>query len=499
MSYKIFNPGFDNRVHSSNHLPDPPVHSDDRDSRAGENSYAHDDGGSHGAMSLSDFNVLVREAIDRALPKMYWVRAETSDVRINTASGHCYLEFIDKDEQSGQIVAKARGIVWARTFQMLKLHFEQETGQIFKSGLKVLVRVSAVFHKLYGYSLNVHDIDPSYTVGDLIRNRREIILRLQKDGIFDLNKELPFPALPQRIAVITSPTAAGYEDFVGQLACNKGGYCFYPQLFPAIMQGEKTEESVIDALDRVFLHANLFDVVVIIRGGGSTSELNSFDSYPLAANCAQFPLPVITGIGHERDDTVIDMVAHTRMKTPTAVASFLIECMDREAVQLQEMENTVRAGATLQVTQGKATLQMLATKFPVAVTGHIEKHRNRLHALTAHLSSLPQWLRHRSENIHQIPPRIQRAVDSMLSKRLTVVDSMPLRLRSAFDTIYANHRRTLELDEQYVKMASPEYILKHGYTLTIKDGKIIKHAADLSGGDEITVKFSDGERKGAIL
>jgi exodeoxyribonuclease VII large subunit len=490
MFYKTFNSEFGNR------LPENSSH----DNRSFcEDNYTGENGSSHEAMSLSDFNTLIREAIGKALPEMYWVRAETSDVRINTASGHCYLEFIDKDEQSGQIVAKARGIVWAGTFRMLKPHFEQETGQIFKSGLKVLVRVSAVFHKLYGYSLNVHDIDPSYTVGDMIRNRREIILRLQQDGIFDLNKELPFPALPQRIAVITSPTAAGYEDFVDQLACNKGGFCFYPKLFPAIMQGEKTEESIINALDRVFLHANLFDVAVIIRGGGSTSELNSFDSYFLAANCAQFPLPVITGIGHERDDTVIDMVAHTRMKTPTAVASFLIECMDREAVQLQEMENAICTGATLRITQEKITLQMIATKFPVAVTGHIEKHRNRLHTLTAHLSALPQWLRHCSENIRQIPPRIQRAVDTMLSKRLTAVDAMPLRLRSAFDTIHAGHRRTLELDEQYVKMASPEYILKHGYTLTIKAGKIIKHAADLSGGDEITVKFSDGERKGVIL
>jgi exodeoxyribonuclease VII large subunit len=467
--------------------------------RAGEGKGDYAENVSHEAMSLSDFNTLVREAIDRNFPKRYWVRAEMSDVRINAASGHCYMEFIDKDERTGQIVAKARGTVWMKTFLTLKPYFEKETGQAFKSGLKVLVRISVEFHKLYGYSLNVHDIDPSYTVGDLIKNRKEIVLRLQNDGIFNLNKELPFPALPQRIAVITSPTAAGYEDFADQLACNKGGFCFYLKLFPAVMQGEKTEESVIDALDRLFPHANLFDVVVIIRGGGSTAELNSFDSYLLAANCAQFPLPVITGIGHERDDTVIDMVAHTRMKTPTAVASFLIECMDREAVQLQERENTICAGVTLRIAQEKAALQMLATKFPVAVTGHIEKHRHRLHALTGHLSALPQWLRHRSENIRQIPPRIQRAVDAMLSKRITAVDAMPLRLRSAFDTIYANHRRTLELDEQYIKMASPEYILKRGYTLTIKDGEIVKHAADLSEGDEITVKFSDGERKGAIL
>ncbi|MDR0742852.1 MAG: exodeoxyribonuclease VII large subunit [Tannerella sp.] len=453
----------------------------------------------HEAMSLSELNLLVREAISNALPENYWVRAETSDVRVNASSGHCYLEFIDKDEFSGQIVAKSRGTIWARTYQMLRPYFEQETGQTFRSGLKVLVNVSVTFHELYGYSLRVHNIDPSYTLGDLVKKRREIIRRLQEEGIFELNKELPFPSLPRRIAVITSPTAAGYEDFTDQLLHNKGGFPFYTKLFPAIMQGEKTEESIIDALDRIFPYADIFDVVVIIRGGGSASELSCFDSYLLAANCAQFPLPVVTGIGHERDDTVVDMVAHTRMKTPTAVASFLIECMSREAEQLQDLENRICAEATKRITEERAVIQILATRFPVIVTGLVEKHRNRLHAMTVHLSVLPQWIRHHSENLDEILPRVQRAIDATLSKHKTFIDGMPLRLRSVFDTIISGHRRETELQEQYIKMVSPEYILKRGYTLTVKDGKIVKHAADLSAGDEITVKFADGEKKGKII
>ncbi|MDR1115647.1 MAG: exodeoxyribonuclease VII large subunit [Tannerella sp.] len=450
-------------------------------------------------MSLSELNTLVREAVNRALPETYWVRAETSDVRVNSSSGHCYLEFIDKDERSGQIAAKSRGTVWARIFQLLKSYFEQETGQAFRSGLKVLVNVSVEFHELYGYSLNVHDIDPSYTLGDLVKKRKEIILRLQKEGIFELNKELPFPSLPQRIAVITSPTTAGYEDFVDQLTHNKEGFPFYIKLFPAIMQGEKTEECIIDALDGIYPHADLFDVVVIIRGGGATSELSSFDSYFLAANCAQFPLPIITGIGHERDDTVVDMVAHSRMKTPTAVASFLIECMGREAGQLQELESIIHAGITARITEEKAILQMLATRFPIMVAGRLDNHRYRLHAMTTHLSVLPQWLRHHSEGIDEISPRIQRAVDAMLSKRVTFIDALPMRLRSTYGTIFSERLRKLELNEQYIKMVSPEYVLKRGYTLTMKDGKIVKYSVELSGGDEITVKFSDGERKGTIL
>ncbi|MEG1544209.1 MAG: exodeoxyribonuclease VII large subunit, partial [Tannerellaceae bacterium] len=215
---------------------------------------------------------------------------EMSDVRVNASSGHCYLEFIEKNQQTGMLMAKVRGSVWAKTFHMLKPYFEQETGQLFASGLKVLVKVSVEFHELYGFSLTVLDIDPAYTVGDMVRRRMDIIRQLKEEGVFTLNKELSLPPLPQRIAVITSSTAAGYEDFLHQLADNKAGYAFYPKLFPALMQGDKTEVSVIAALDRIYRHADNFDVVVIIRGGGSTSDLNSFDSYPLAANCAQFPV-----------------------------------------------------------------------------------------------------------------------------------------------------------------------------------------------------------------
>ena len=451
------------------------------------------------ALSLSELNAVVRQAVSRAFPDTCWVRAETSDVRVNAASGHCYLEFIEKDERSGQIIAKARGVVWTQMFRRLRTYFEQQTGQAFRSGLKVLVKVSVTFHELYGYSLTVFDLDPSYTIGDMVKRRNEIILRLRSEGIFGLNKELPFPALPQRIAVITSPTAAGYEDFVDQLARNKEGFLFYIKLFPAVMQGEKTGESIIDALDRIFPFADLFDVAVIIRGGGSASELSSFDSYPLAANCAQFPLPVITGIGHERDDTVVDQVAHTRMKTPTAVASFLIERMSLEAGRLQALESGACSGATARIMQEKAALQALASKFPVTVGSHIEKHRTRLHAMTARLSTVSPWLRHCSENLRTLAPRIRRAVDAMLSGRTMSVETLPQRLRNASEAVLTTHRRKLELQEQYIKMASPEYILKRGYTLTMKDGKIVKYAADLSEGDAITVKFSDGERKGTII
>ena len=488
-------------------------------------TYDNDNPASYGnarkPVTLLELHTMIKDTLQETFPDMYWVRAEMSDVRVNSSSGHCYLEFIEKDEKNGQTVAKARATIWARTFQMLKPYFERETKQAFASGLKVLVYVSVEFHELYGYSLCVNDIDPSYTVGDMVKRKAEIIRRLQEEGIYDLNRELPFPALPQRIAVITSPTAAGYEDFIHQLVGNDYGFSFYIKLFPAIMQGDRTEESVVAALDRVFHAADLFDVVALIRGGGSTSELNSFDTYPLAANCAQFPLPVITGIGHERDDTLVDMVAHTRLKTPTAVAAFLIDCLCSEAAQLHTMEKTICDEVAGCILREKSVLQSLTAKLPVLVTGRIEQHRKRLHTMTAFMSALPQRLRSRAEKIDAYPLRIHRAVKTIITQRsMTIADTptriqraavamtlrrstlmaeLPLRLRSAYETMYAVCQRKIELNEQFIKMVSPEYILKRGYTLTYKNGKIVKTAHDLSVADEITVKFADGEKKGIII
>ena len=429
-------------------------------------------------ISLLELHTMIRETLHDTFPDSCWVRAEMSDVRVNASSGHCYLEFIEKDTKTGQTVAKARGTIWARTFQALKPYFEKETKQTFTSGLKALVNVSVEFHELYGYSLNVFDIDPSYTVGDLVRKRAEVLRRLQAEGIFDLNRKLTFPLLPQRIAVITSPTAAGYEDFVRQLTDNEYGYPFYVKLFPAIMQGEKTEESLIAALDRIFTHINLFDVVVIIRGGGSTSELNSFDTYPLTAHCAQFPLPVITGIGHERDDTLVDMVAHTRMKTPTAVAAFLIECVSREVAGLQKIEKTIYD----------------------EVTGRIQREKTVLQSLTLKLSvKLPLLIRNRAVKIDEQSTRLQRAANMKILQSTALIDGMPLRLRRAFESFCAERFQSIELKEQFIKMVSPEYILKRGYTLTYKQGKIVKIAGNLAAGDEITLRFVDGKKQGIIL
>jgi len=427
--------------------------------------------------SLSELNDRVSEAIQDRLPGTYWLQAETSDVRINAASGHCYLEFVEKDQQTARIVAKARGTIWAQTFYRLRQYFEEATGQAFVSGLKVLVKVSVEFHKLYGFSLTVYEIDPSYTIGDLVKKRKEIVRRLKEEGIFDLNRSLQLPALPQRIAVITSPTAAGYEDFVNQLLHNKAGYPFYLKLFPAIMQGENSEDSIIDALDRVCDYFEHFDVVVIIRGGGSASDLNCFDSYLLAAHCAQFPLPVITGIGHERDDTVVDMVAHTRMKTPTAVAAFLIEIMDERANELYGLQQAVCVKSSEALTGSHTVLNRLAVQLPSMVNYIIERNRTRLFTFARDLSG----------------------VRLFVEKKQSALTETGQKLKNRLATLFADKNQELTLHNQFLKMASPDYILKKGYSLTLKNGKTVKLSSELIAGDEVRIRFADGEREAKII
>lgn len=405
-------------------------------------------------ISLYELNTLVREVISNSFNNRFWIRAEMSDVRYNQ-NGHCYLEFIEKDSNNRNIIAKARASIWANVFRLLKAYFESETGQAFSSGLKVLVQVSVEFHELYGYSLNVHDIDPTYTLGDQAKNRALIIKQLEEEGVLTLNKELSLTKIANRIAVISSPTAAGYEDFCNQLHINKDHFAFYTKLFPAIMQGERTEQSIISALDKIYENSDKFDVVVIIRGGGATSDLSSFDSYLLAANCAQFPLPIITGIGHERDDTVLDIVAHTRAKTPTAVAELLIKHIDESASELKEIQNNIIFQINRKLVEESSILNSLATKYSYIIKDRTKDQLNRL---------------------------------NMLSERL----------KNGTAKIIQQQKHILESTEQYLKLNSPENILKKGYTLTLLDNRIIKSIKNLKKGECITTFFSDGEIESII-
>ena len=366
------------------------------------------------------------------------------------STGHCYLEFIQKDPRSNNLIAKARGTIWANVYRLLKPYFEESTGQAFVSGIKVLVQVTVSFHELYGYSLTVQDIDPTYTLGDMARRRREILKQLEEEGVLTLNKELEMPVLPQRIAVVSSPTAAGYGDFCHQLKNNSRGFFFHTELFPALMQGDRVEESVLSALDAILNRQEDFDAVVIIRGGGATSDLSGFDTYLLAAACAQFPLPIITGIGHERDDTVLDSVAHTRVKTPTAAAEYLINCMDLAADELEVLISQLHESVRSRLTEEHRKLISYRNRIPSAV--------------------------------------VRRVSDAKLALLTTRKD-----ISLAVQTLLSRQRHRLELLQQRLADASPEKMLARGYSITLKDGKVVKDAALLNEEDEIITRFYRGE------
>ena len=328
-------------------------------------------------LSLYSLNSLVRSAISDALPLRYWVTGELSEVR-ETPAGHCYIELVQHDEETQEIVAKARGTVWSRTYSLLRPYFLEQTGQPFAAGLKVLLQVSVNFHELYGFALDVCDIEPAYTIGDIARQRQLIIKRLTDEGVIGLNKELEIPLLPQRVAVISSATAAGYGDFCDQLLNNRYGFVFYPRLFPAPMQGNGAEEGIIAALDCIAREIDNWDVVVIIRGGGATSELGCFDTYDLANNCAQFPLPIITGIGHLRDESILDIVAHTSAKTPTAAAEYLIHAMLANETALTELQNGIVTAVAKRIDEEKRRMETLVGQIPVHTALFMQAQRHRL-------------------------------------------------------------------------------------------------------------------------
>ena len=337
--------------------------------------------------TLRELNLMVRDAIEMELPDEYWVEAELSECR--ERSGHCYMELIEKDEHTNTPVARASAKCWRQTWQLLQPHFERATGQPLHAGLKVLLHVSTQFHEAYGFSWIVTDIDPTYTIGDMARKRQEIIRQLKEEGVFDLQRELSIPMFAKRIAVISAAGAAGYGDFVRQLEDNEYGFKFEVQLFPAIMQGEQVESSIINALEQIYsLTATSsplnspFDVVCILRGGGATADLSGFDTLPLAENVAQFPLPIITGIGHERDESILDMVSNSRVKTPTAAAALLIDNLLQVLTRIDSAQQRITMAISQQFATQKARLEILQTILHFLAQRLLSRDRPRLASMT---------------------------------------------------------------------------------------------------------------------
>lgn len=470
-------------------------------------------------LTLSELNERIKNALLDAFPATVWVIGEISELKENR-SGHCYLELIEKEKDN--IVARNRATIWSYTYRMLKPYFETTTGQPFIQGIKILVQASVEYHPAYGLSLNIRDIDPVYTLGDLALQRKEIIARLQQEGVFDMNRELELPLVPQRIAVISSKTAAGFQDFIHQLKNNEYGFVFYTRLFEAYMQGSEAAPSIIDALDRIFLMTDLFDVVVIIRGGGATADLSCFDNYELALHITQFPLPVITGIGHEKDDTIADMVAHTRMKTPTAVAEFIVSGAARFYERLLELEHELvhKAREILYVQSGQ--IENSVKRLDVSVSGFLAVKNNQL---TRTGNSLQQKVnrfvfgrntvliryRHRLGSIIQIrnndrkntlqakSNRLKQLTSHTLKKKSAWQHSLKTRLGSGLSRYLSELQKRLKMNENLTRILSPENTLKRGYTLTMKEGKIVKSAGQLRKDDRVHIRFTDGTSESIIL
>jgi exodeoxyribonuclease VII large subunit len=450
------------------------------------------------AISLSDLNRDIRHALHEYFTKGLWIIAEISEIKINT-SGHCYLELIEKDTTSNKILAKARANIWAYSFRLLKPYFETTARRILEAGIKVMVFAQVEFHEVYGLSLNITDIDPTYTLGDMAKQRAEAIARLQTEGVFEMNKNLELPVVVQKIAVISSSTAAGYEDFCQHLLKNDYGFFFNLKLFPAIMQGEEAVESIIAALDKIHLHLERYETVVIIRGGGSQLDLSCFDSYWLASNVAQFPLPVLTGIGHEQDESVTDLVAHGSMKTPTAVADFLISKSIEFEGYLHELKSQFTDLVQKQLSDENSKLMVVSIKFGPRIHSILQKReklilslfndmrmaRQKFHRKSA---SRLEVLKYQSSNSSQI--HINR-----LHQKLTFLHG---RFKPLLHAYLKTQNSVIQSLNELANTLNPENVLKRGFSITYHQGKVLRNSSISKPGDIIESRLEKGSLKSKI-
>ena len=417
------------------------------------------------ALSLYELNNLVASVLSIDLPDEYWVEAELSEAR--EVRGHCYMELVQKDEASNTPIAKASAKCWASRWAMLRPMFERITGQRLHAGMKVMLRVKAQFHAAYGFSWIVSDINP-----DLMRRRQEIIKQLKAEGVFDLQRELIIPAFAQHIAVVSSDGAAGYGDFCRQLADNAQGYKFAVQLFSATMQGEAVEHSVIAALNRIYSQQDHFDVVVIIRGGGATSDLSGFDTLALAENVANFPIPVITGIGHDRDESILDMVAHTRVKTPTAAAQLLIDNLVRTESVIDAARQSI-----VECTQRR-----------------MQHERVRVESLSARIPMMFSLVKTKEEaRVDMLARRIEAATQRRIATALMRLDGIQNKLQTAVNRQLTDAGHRLQLIEQRIEAANPERLLQRGYSITTYNGHAVRNAMELPEGAVVETRVEKGK------
>lgn len=420
-------------------------------------------------ITLQEFNNRIKRLLADPSVMNCWVVAETTDVRINQ---HCYLQLLEKNPKTGATVAKIKAIIWGNQFRILNARFKQVTGRDIGNDMKIMVCLSVNYSPQYGLTVVINDINPEFTLGDMERQRQEILNRLTQEGIIGQNKTVPVPPVLQRIAIVSAAGAAGYGDFMKQLTDNKYGVCFYPCLFQATMQGVKTVPTVLAALDKVEQNQHLFDCVVIIRGGGGTEELNSFDNYDLARRVATFPLPVIVGIGHERDITVLDYVAGIRVKTPTAAAEHIILQAANALAHIGDLSNQVVSIARDYIARAKEQLSYYAGNLPIMAQRIIDTNTLRLQNF-----------------IQNIPLHVQRRIEGENAQLARQKDA----IKNAVAQVKMKETMRLEALGDKIELLSPRKVMARGYTLTTCEGKIMTDAAQLEAGKLVTIHFRDGK------
>lgn len=442
--------------------------------------------------SLSQLVFHIKQQLNTTFDTPIWITAEISELNTNY-SGHCYLELIEKNEDTDSLVAKSRATIWAGVFRILKPYFETSTRETLKSGLKVLIKVTVEFHEFYGFSLNIHDIDPSYTVGDLVLKRNIIIDKLRNEGVFDMNKGIEIPLVPQRIAVITSETAAGYGDFIDQLTNNQFSFNFHVKLFPATMQGASAPQSMIDAFNQIFDEIDNFDCVVLIRGGGSKIDLSCFDDFDLSYVITQLPLPVIAGIGHDRDESVADLVANLSLKTPTAVAEFLIDMMAEYWNRMNNTYDNITSLTGQYLNEQSSVLKESSSKLFYLIQNRFDGEQYKLsHYNTLALSKPKQALVNNKMALTNYANSLSAISKGKLMQGLALGDMRERRLAKWLNNYLNAKKLKLANLENKTNLVDPIHVLKRGYSIISKNGSAILSKNELNVGDNISIEISDG-------
>ena len=443
-------------------------------------------------VSLEELQLIIRDSLYLALPDFYWVMAEISELKENN-TGHCYLELIEKHPDDKNIRARVRAIIWRNRYRFLKAFFENSAGETLREGLKILVKIKVEYHELYGLSLIISDIDPAFTIGEMAMKRLHVIKKLEQEGIFTMNKDLIFPAVPQRIAVISSKNAAGYTDFVNQLKGNSFGYVFYTALIESSLQGTETEQGVISALDKIALNSHLFDLVVIIRGGGSQTDLSWFDSYNIAYHVTQFPLPVITGIGHDKDVTVTDLVANRSLKTPTAVADFLIDSVASAENEIIEISSGIINASRIIIEKNRNSIETSGIKLLPLARIMLSDVKDKLLTKIIEINNTGKELIFRAALIPaNQESKLSSSVKSLFSGKVTALKVKNQSLIAASLNFLTVNNVMVKSLESTLLLLEPENVLQRGYSITSVNGRILRNSDQVKINDLIDTQLYEG-------